>query len=183
MLEQMLACHCSPAMAGIKPSNIITCDKNKMIDVKQQMAQLNSKLNSKDIYIDTLCECKNRLLLIVYRKKKLMKQLKDRDISKFLKSYGYDENGTLNDYFNVLRSHLCMDDFPHEIGAFLGYPLDDIYGFINSKGKDFLYVGAWKVYSDVEGAQKMFCRYKNCTKAICKRVENGQSLAQIFYAA
>ena len=45
-------------------------------------------------------------------------------------------------------------EFPHEMGAFLGYPLSDVKGFIEHEGKDFLCSGYWKVYSDETGAKK-----------------------------
>lgn len=183
MLDKIIAYHCAPALVGIKPSNIVTCHKDKYPDIDKQIQELNSKLNRKDIYIEVLCQCPKHSLLIVYRKEKLTKQLKDEGISAFLKEYGYDESGSLDDYLNKLRSNLHCDEFPHEIGAFLGYPLHDIYGFINSKGKDCLCVGTWKVYGDVENAKKTFARYKQCSEAIFNRVVRGQSLAQIFCAA
>ena len=180
MLERVLLKNCSPAMAGIKPSNLVSCYKNEILNAKDQIDELNERLNKKDIYIDVICECQNRLLLIVYRKRNLIDQLKRPEISEFLEKYGYDTNGTLNDYLDVLRSHLNGPDFPHEIGAFLGYPIKDIYGFIN--GKKCLYIGAWKVYDDVEGAQRTFCRYKICTQVAKQRVAMGQSLEQVFCA-
>ena len=183
MLEKILAYHCSPAMAGIKPSNIVTCQKDKFPDVKEQIKELNDKLNQRDIYIEVLCECPKHSLLIVYKKSKLIEQLSNKDVQAFLKEYGYKPNGSLDDYLNKLRENLHCDHFPHEIGCFLGYPLHDINGFINYKGQDYLYVGPWKVYADVENAQKMFNRYKNCSKSILRRVLKGQRLTQIFCAA
>ena len=183
LLEKFLAYYCSPAMAGIKPSNLVTCFKDKLPNAKESIALLNKKLNKRDIYIDILCECPARLLLIVYRKGQLLKQLHDPAISDFLKTYGYDPNGSLKDYFRVLKARLQEDQFPHEIGAFLGYPLEDIHGFIRTKGREYLCVGDWKVYGDVEHAQRLFCQYKTCRNTILSRVKNGQSLAEIFRAA
>ena len=37
-------------------------------------------------------------------------------------------------------------DFPHEIGLLLGYPPEDVSGFIENGGKNFLCSGYWKVY-------------------------------------
>ena len=75
------------------------------------------------------------------------------------------------------------NSFPHEIGAFLGYPAQDINGFINHKDEGVLLVGEWKVYSDVEGAKKAFRRYCSCRNALVKRIDKGNSLADIFCAA
>ena len=37
--------------------------------------------------------------------------------------------------------------FPHEIGLLLGYRQRIMTGFIENNGKNFLYIGYWKVYS------------------------------------
>lgn len=36
--------------------------------------------------------------------------------------------------------------FPHEMGLLLGYPPEDVKGFIHNQGKNYLYSGYWKVY-------------------------------------
>lgn len=184
MLDNVLANHCAPALAGIKPSNIVSCFKSENSNIVEDVKELNQKLNSKDIYIEVLCECSKRFLLIVYRKEKLTQHLRKKEIKDFLVSYGYDENYSLQDYLKRLSKRInCNEDFPHEIGAFLGYPLQDVKCFIEDKGKDCLYIGEWKVYTDLENAKKTFCRYKNCKKALSQRVEKGQRLEQIFHAA
>ena len=76
-----------------------------------------------------------------------------------------------------------MSEFPHEIGAFLGYPAHDIYGFINHKDRGCLLVGEWRVYEDAEGAVHLFDKYKRCRNAVLRRIDQGKTLAQIFCAA
>ena len=70
-------------------------------------------------------------------------------------------------------------EFPHEIGVFLGYPLDDVRGFIENPhgGK---VCGTWKVYGDEAQAEKAFERFKRCSACICRHMDSGKSLAQIF---
>src|SRR5699024_9979090 len=53
--------------------------------------------------------------------------------------------------------------FPHEIGFFLGYPYEDVVGFIENEGENYLCSGCWKVYARERDAQSCFCCYKNCT--------------------
>lgn len=47
-------------------------------------------------------------------------------------------------------------DFPHEIGLFLGYPLEDVQGFIENRAEGYKCVGCWKVYGDEEYAKQEF---------------------------
>lgn len=47
----------------------------------------------------------------------------------------------------------------------MGYPYDDVVGFIENKGENSLCSGCWKVYSRARDAQACFCCYKTCTAA------------------
>ena len=51
-------------------------------------------------------------------------------------------------------------DFPHEVGLFLGYPVEDVIGFIENKGKNCLCCGCWKCYSNACAAQKAFDKFR-----------------------
>lgn len=60
-------------------------------------------------------------------------------------------------------SHELAKGFPHEIGIFLGYPLEDVKGFIENSGRHFKICGQWKVYSDTKRAEKLFAKYAECS--------------------
>lgn len=183
MLENLLAYHCGPALAGIKPANIVACQKLRFSDLHSKIIKLNNELNKTNIYIEILCECESMMLLIVYRKNVLEKHLQCKENQNFLKTYGYSENMQIDQQLAKLKTRFRENGFPHEVGVFLGYPLHDIYGFINHRDDGCLFTGDWKVYQDVETAKKLFLRYKACKKAILKRITNGATLAQIFCAA
>lgn len=183
MLEKLIAHYCGPALAGIKPANLVACYKSDMPDLKSEIKRLNGELNCRGIYLKIVCECEKRALLLVYRKEKIAEYLKRSDISELLSYYGYGGFKSLDEYIKRLEQRLKNEEFPHEIGAFLGYPVHDIYGFINHKEKGCLLVGEWRVYKDAEGAKRLFERYKNCRCAILRRMEQGKTLAQIFGAA
>ncbi len=183
MIEKLIAYYCGPSLAGIKPSNIASVSKEKYKNIHIKIKKLNEDLNKKDIYIRPLCECRKRVLVIVYRKKVLEKHLKNQQINKFLAEYGYSNLNSAEEYIAKLKDKLSFESFPHEIGAFLGYPLHDVYGFINNPKNGCLLVGEWKVYGDVENAKKLFCRYDNCRRGIIKRMNKGHSLERIFCTA
>ena len=46
--EYILAYHCAPAFAGIKPSNIASCSKRENPNITVQIKMLNEKLNKND---------------------------------------------------------------------------------------------------------------------------------------
>ena len=182
MLEKQIAYYCGPSLAGIKPSNIASLNKQKYGDIHKEIEKLNRQLNVRNIYINILCECEKRVLVMVYRKDVLEKHLNNVKIRRFLSDYGYPENCSADDHIRLLKKRLSFEEFPHEIGVFLGYPLNDIKAFINHPNSGCLLVGEWKVYDDAENAKKLFCRYNNCRCGIIKRLKKGQSLERIFCA-
>ena len=73
--------------------------------------------------------------------------------------------------------------FPHEIGLFLGYPIEDVVGFIRYSGRGCKLSGYWKVYGDAEAASRLFDRLSRVCHAVTKRVEQGETLLEVFAAA
>ena len=144
MLEELLAYHCAPAFAGIKPANIVSCSKAKYGSLHRDIETLNRQLNPKDIFIRILCECERRALVMVYRKSILTSHLQTECNKTFLSRYGYPQDGTLSDYLEILSKRLDCESFPHEIGVFLGYPLYDIDCFRQHRDEGCLLVGEWK---------------------------------------
>ena len=67
------------------------------------------------------------------------------------------------------------DEFPHEIGLFLGYPPGDVHGFIENKPDACKCVGIWKVYGDKEKARQTFARYRKCTDVYTRLWSEGKS--------
>lgn len=179
-MENIIAYHCAPALAGIKPANIVTCYKNKIKDIHKKIEKLNCELNSKDIYFEPLCECERKVLIMVYRKKALEKALYDERTRAFLISCGYPPVGGVEEYIACLKHRLNGKEFSHEIGAFLGYPLHDIYGFMYHRNEGCLLCGEWKVYANAEEAEKLFDRFNKCRRAVVERVRDGKTLAQMF---
>lgn len=86
-------------------------------------------------------------LVYVYRKTMLEGELKQPGVLELLERYGY-EGSEINSCLNYLKQRLLSCScFPHEIGVFLGYPLEDVKGFIENKGQNCESCGVWKVFT------------------------------------
>jgi hypothetical protein len=182
MLENIIAYHCGPALAGIKPANIVSCYKDRIPDIHTSIDRLNEELNGRDIYFEILCECDRRVLLMVYRSKALEVCLSSPEIRELLCSFGYEQYSNLRRDLERLKSRLGKDDFPHEIGAFLGYPIHDIYGYIHHRNEGCIFTGDWRVYERADEARELFARYSKCRRAILRRLNRGSTLARVFCA-
>lgn len=82
---------------------------------------------------------------------------------------------------HLRRRLLWREGFPHEIGLFLGYPPEDVQGFLADPGGGRCKLcGHWKVYHDVEGARRQFARFDCSREALCSRLRAGMTLSQLF---
>lgn len=180
MTEKTVGYFCGPTLAGIKPSNIVSCYKEQMPDIKEKIVSWNEKLNEKGIYFEPLCECERRILLMVYRKDNMKKILEKTEIAEFLKVYGYIDSKNLETCLCRLKQRISSCEFPHEIGVFLGYPISDIKGFINHRDEGCIFTGEWKVYGDAENARRIFSQYASCRKEIIRRLQSGVKLAEMW---
>ena len=71
-------------------------------------------------------------------------------------------------------------DFPHEMGVFLEYPIEDVRGFIENEGKNCLYSGYWKVYEDVEAKKETFEMYEIAKETLVCLLAGGMSIVEII---
>ena len=184
MLEQLIAYHGGPALAGIKPANIVSVSSEKYPVLESEVDRLNDELNPSGIYFEILCYCRKNFLLMVYRKSKLIKYLSLPEIAELLVDNGYPSGLALCEYIEILKDRIKTNiEFPHEIGAFLGYPIEDIEGFIHHKNEGCIYIGCWRVYENAEPKIRLFERYNICRRNILQRVRSGKTLADLFRAA
>lgn len=70
-------------------------------------------------------------------------------------------------------------EFPHEIGAFLEYPVEDVRGFLDNNGENFLYSGYWKVYHNVKETKKLFKQYDFVKEFAVREIIGGKSIKEI----
>ena len=109
----------------------------------------------------------------------MKKDLKDTQADKLLQSCGYSCGNTNLCIVQLIKRLSENEEFPHEIGLFLGYPPEDVEGFIIHRGRDSKYTGTWKVYGNVDKAKRIFDRYRRCTKAYLEANRRGISLSRL----
>ncbi len=181
-LERLLAWHCAPALAGIKPADLVAWEPPERGGEKL-LGEYSFMLTRRGIRLRVLGRSGERFLLLIYRPGRLEDCLREERVASMLSVAGYPPDGGVEVLLNCLRCRLREREFPHEIGLFLGYPPEDVEGFCRDGGKHCRYAGTWKVYGDVEGARRRFEAFHRCRLALYRRVSGGISLAQVFPAA
>ena len=165
-----IATQCAPVLLGLKMSNILITHP----DNENQVYEL---FHGTEFSVSRLVESRDRMSFLIYRRSWLKSYVALEANAEFLNNLGY---GKLTLEAQIQRmAHGYGDylagkaDFPHEMGIFLGYPLEDVQGFINHQGKNYLYSGYWKVYQNVEQAKATFAGYDRARKWLCQLVEKG----------
>ncbi|MFQ8602088.1 MAG: DUF3793 family protein [Anaerovoracaceae bacterium] len=179
MSESVLVTYCAPTLAGIKTANLFSCQCSSRSSALFAVKCWNKALNNKGVYAVLMRYRNKRALIYVYRRSKLIQDFSDSRAKEFLNIFGYG-GMTLTQMLEVLSCKLSsQEDFPHEIGIFLGYPIDDVKGFIKNGGKNCKIAGHWKVYADEKRAEKLFCKYKKCTDIYCRKLGEGTPLHRL----
>ena len=182
--ERVLAFHCAPTLAGMKPSNLISCTSERFPAIDALIVEYQSALAGSGVCFQMLCRCKRRALILVYREEMLAEQLACPEVSRLLRKAGYPADAPLDTLLDILGTRLSeCKEFPHEIGLFLGYPVADVVGFWQNGGRGYQFCGHWKVYADVEQAKERFARYDRVRRALCQKVEAGRSIVNLFSVA
>lgn len=181
--DYLLAFHAAPALAGIKPANLFSVRGETAAAIEPLLQSYNLRLNRRGIAVRVLCERDSYFLVFVYRPSRLWRELTEDRRRGFLEGFGYSDWSGLEAALRRLGERCRECRAPHEIGVFLGYPLEDVVGFIENAGERCKLCGYWKVYSDETAARKSFERFTRCRNDLCRRVRGGESIVRLFGAA
>lgn len=162
-----LAYHAAPTLLGTKSASLLSLSAEGS-DIDGNIEYFNKKTADKGLVCRIICRCKSRVLLLVCNDSLLKKRLADDNVKRLLMKYGYEKCRNIDEYIAHLAKRVSEnEDFPHEIGAFLDYPIEDVIGFIKNKGKNFKLCGLWKVYGSVENTKRIFAGYDGCRTLLC----------------
>lgn len=177
--ESVIAYHCSPVLVGLKPANLVSFSKEKAPTVPELTESYTREFQREGICMEIICSCKKHYLVLVYRPQMLYDYLSGKEARSILRKDGYPEEGNLQELLQHLKKRFEVRvEFPHEIGLFLGYPLEDVKGFQKYKGTESKLCGYWKVYGDVESAKRTFASFDRCREFIGRQIQLGYSISQ-----
>lgn len=66
------------------------------------------------------------------------------------------------------------------MGILLGYPIEDVIGFMENKGHNCLFTGYWKVYHDQAAKRKLFERFEYAKESLIQLLHYGMSMSEIM---
>lgn len=174
--EMTMVRMCAPTLAGLKTGSVYNCRYDDRREMMESVRRWNRRLGRKGVCLIPLRYANRNALIYLFRPALLRCDLRGTGASELLRVRGYESTRCGQCLSRLIERIRENEDFPHEIGLFLGYPPEDVEGFIRNHAGGFKTVGYWKVYGDAEAAQRRFCRYRKCTELLCRRYRNGESV-------
>ena len=175
-LRFQIVLQCAPFLKGKKVSCGITME-DSMYD------ELHNILSGSGISYRRLSAAEGRCLVLFYREKELSEYVNRVGIRSFIREFGYIEMG-LDEMLERLSCRTALFSreeigYPHEIGIFFGYPVEDVQGFIRNAGREYLFLGYWKVYSNPMAAKMIFKEYDQAKVCAVNEFLTGKSIKDI----
>ena len=172
----------SPTISGIKTGNLFKVYISEYDDLDNTLLRYNNLLNTYGIYLLKIYNTDIYALIYIFRINHLKNDLFDKKIKEFLISYGYNYSSISTIISSLKNNFYRNSHIPHEVGLFLGYPLEDVIGFITNKGKNYKISGYWKVYGDPIKYGKIFENYKKCRDNNLLLYDIGFPLESLIYS-
>lgn len=178
-MEAFLSYNTSLICAGVKPAVTLTLmminDRNLyglwLKYGESYIAELN-------LNYALLRQNKDTAIIIIYDYDMLNRCLYKRCNANFLELLGYKADFSLLLKLELLRKRYEVYKCPHELGIFLGYPIDDVIAFMKDSKKQCKLCGYWKVYNSEEKAEKIFALFDNVRNYAAETIIKGYTNKQ-----
>jgi hypothetical protein len=170
LFEIALAKYCAPVLLGRKPAALFA--KPLWWD-----EALDSSLAVCALKFLSLNRFEKNTVILAYVPPLLSETLERPDVYMALESLGYPARCGAEANLRYLEQQFReQEEFPHEVGFFLGYPPPDVVGFMRNRGSHCKLCGLWKVYSDVKKASLLFAEYTRCRQRLLEHIQRGGTI-------
>lgn len=178
MPDELLVRFCAPTLASLKTGSLFSCEDHTRDALLDWLRSLNRRLGDKGLRVLPLRYRQGRCLVYVYRPSLLRRDLAEEGAVRILRACGYPCGADARCLLHLMALLRGGGPFPHEIGLFLGYPPEDVDGFMHRRGEATL-TGCWRVYGDPERARQRFDRYQRCTRLYLEQFSRGRDIVQL----
>ena len=182
MSDELIVRHCAPTLAGLKTGNLfvvkVGCDET----FRRRLRELNRTLASKGLRVIPVKRTERKAWVYVYRPSRLKRDLDNSLAREILEKSGYGCSAPGRCIVLLISRMRSGESFPHEIGLFLGYPPEDVRGFIEKGASGCKCSGCWKVYGNTQQAMTTFGRYRKCAALYLEQWKKGKSVEQLTVA-
>lgn len=156
-IETFISYNVALISARLKPSITLNLIKGRDKDLfKLWNLYGRDYLDKINLDYINLRDSEKSLIILIYDKELLLKYLKKKENLSFLIKIGYSKYLILEEALDTLRLRYDKYKCPHELGVFLGYPIEDVKDFMECSKKKCITCGYWKVYNNENKAKTIF---------------------------
>ena len=175
-IEIQIAFHCAPLIAGLKLSNLLMI-QNKDLD------RTTSLLKKAGISYFVIAVTNVKAAVLLFDRCRLEAYLREEEVWQIFRNLGYKEDAMgkiLYAFRQRYEKYLMQNqEFPHEMGLLLGYPVEDVEGFLRNEGKNCLYIGYWKVYGNLPEKMVLFRQFEKARDILLKLLSDGITIVEV----
>lgn len=184
-LIRHLAEKLAPVLLEVKPASLLRLTNCRTPAGGRQFDLF--RVHASVILSELKLECRilkqnnDNLVVLFYRSPVLARHLAQPQHAAFLRECGY--SGTLSGALDELRRRCGTNGkFPHEIGAFLGYPLKDVRGFLENPAECLSVPrGLWRVSGDPAESLAVMAAFRDAENRVKNLFEAGKPLAATLH--
>ncbi len=175
-IEMQIAFHCAPLIAGLKLSNLLMLQS-------EELDRGTSILKRAGISYFVVAVTNGKVAVLLFDRQRLETYLRKEEVWKIFQDMGY-QNHAMGKVLYAFRQRyegylLWNQEFPHEMGLLLGYPIEDVKGFILNEGENCLYTGYWKVYENLPEKMIVFRQFEKARDMLIGLLSNGITIAEV----
>lgn len=175
-VETQIVFRCAPFIAGLKTSNLLIVEKGQLKGVQQFLQGTKA-----DCFL--LYQGDQKTVLLLYDACLLEEYFEEKAVRRLLSQQGYADASfpkLLGAFASRYAAYMHKSgEFPHEMGLFLGYPAEDVEGFIRNKGQNALYSGYWKVYKNALEKIQLFQKFDRAREMLIRLAADGNCITDL----
>jgi len=152
-IDLLFLYHASPVLRLAKPAALITVKLNCL---NLWLSRKEALCRATGLKMVEISRRDRSSLFLIYEHCAVKKAITSPNAVQILKNYGCSCGESPEGFIEHLKIRFHEEDFPHEIGIFLGYPPEDVTGFIENNGQKSTCCRYWKAYGDAEKAREIW---------------------------
>lgn len=167
-LSYILEC-LGPLLLNQKPAELLNIGLNRGVaweEFKTLLTQLP------EVGLFEVRKLSKRRQVLFYNRKILGQRLVNPISQEFFRRLNYPQSDSVEEHLEHLIQKIRFQDFPHEIGLILGYPLKDVLGFMGLAPLSYVKTRGWQVYGDERLSDEWFEKYQAARQLMSKALSD-----------
>ncbi|MDO5146651.1 MAG: DUF3793 family protein [Eubacteriales bacterium] len=179
-LETQILLQCAPVISGLKVANLLIIPRE---------SEEKARTIVKGTHLSAVClaHMDKKVTMLLYREQWLKDYLQEEEVRNLLSDTGCHEKGLYEILHYVKKKYAGFlekkGEFPHELGLLLGYPAEDVKGYMDNKGRNALCTGYWQVYADPVSKKNLFRKFEQAKESLIRSVSGGRNICEVIQLA